>query len=538
MSYKQDEMAFDYDFIIVGSGFGGSVSALRLAEKGYSVCVLERGKRYQDSDFPKNNWDLRRYLWMPLLKCFGIQNLSLFRNILILSGTGVGGGSLVYANTLLQPENDFFTSAHWKDLANWKEELEPYYLVAKRMLGVTVNPQTTAADQVLRECAQDLGREDTFRPAEVGVFFGEPGKKFSDPYFDGSGPDRHGCIFCGGCMIGCRHNAKNTLVKNYLYFAEKLGVTIIPERNVDHLKPLPVGYEVHTTRSTAWFKKSPRTFTAKNVVLAGGVLGTVDLLLKCKYQTRSMPLLSSQLGCHVRTNSEAIVGISQFGKNVTRNFSEGVAITSIFHPDAHTHIEPVRYPKDSNFMRVLAAPMTDGNNPWTRPFRMVWNVLSHPLNSIRIWTAPGRKTSTIMLLVMQTLDSQMRFQLGRNWLTLFRKKMTTFPEKGHRKIPSYIPIANEVGRSFAKRVHGVPMSAINEVLLNIPTTAHILGGCSIGASSETGVVDSNHRVFEYPGLYVCDGSVIPGNLGVNPSLTITAMSERAMSRIPESKNKS
>jgi cholesterol oxidase len=525
----------EYDFIVIGSGFGGSVSALRLAEKGYTVCILERGKRFKDSDFPKTNWNLRRYLWMPKLKFFGIQNISLFRNIMIFSGVGVGGGSLVYANTLLEPGDDFYEAPIWRELGNWKAELKPHYQTAKRMLGVTQNPHLTAIDHILKECAEDLGRQETFRPSDVGVYFGQPGKTVSDPYFGGKGPDRSGCTFCGGCMVGCRFNSKNTLEKNYLYFAEKLGVKIIPERTVTNIRPIESGgYEIDTRSSTSWFNRSPQTFKAKKIVLSGGVLGTLNLLLHCKYVTQTLPHLSQRLGRDVRTNSEAILGVTelQSPKKILRDYSEGVAITSIFHPDNHTHVEPVHYPKGSSFMRLLASPMVDGGSGLPRPLKLVWAILSSPIQLLRLTLHRDWASTSIILLVMQTLDNKMQFKLGRNLYTLFRKKMTTAPEIGQLQVPSYIPIANQIGRAFAKKVGGIPQNAINEVLLDIPTTAHILGGCMIGSSPETGVIDKNHEVFGYPGMYVCDGSVIPANLGVNPSLTITALTERAMSLMP------
>ena len=526
----------EYDFVIVGSGFGGSVSALRLAEKGYSVCVLERGKRFRDEDFPKTNWDTRRFLWLPILKCFGIQKLTLFRNVLILSGAGVGGGSLVYANTLLKPNDDIFTSPSWKSLADWNQELNPHYETAKKMLGVTRNPKLTYVDQVMKDCAKEMGREDTFHLTDVGVFFGEPGKVVPDPYFDGKGPERTGCTHCGGCMVGCRKGAKNTLVKNYLYLAEKLGVKIVPEINVVDLKPIAdgaQGYELIIESSTAWFQKNRSSIKAKKVVLAGGVLGTIDLLLRCKNESKSLSRLSDKLGDGIRTNSETILGVTEPDAPEGHDYTEGVAITSVFHPDDHTHIEPVRYPKGSSFMKLLAAPMTDGGNPWFRPFKFIGVLLLSPIKSFRLLTNFRWANNTVILLVMQSLDNRMRFRLGRSPFTFFRKAMVTSPEPGSEPVPSYIPIGHRVARMFSKKVNGIPQSAINEVLFNIPTTAHILGGCGIGASPAEGVVNPRHEVFGYKNLWVCDGSVIPGNLGVNPSLTITAMSERAMSFVPK-----
>ncbi|MGK5085448.1 GMC family oxidoreductase [Bdellovibrionota bacterium FG-1] len=528
----------EYDYIIIGSGFGGSVSALRLAEKGYKVCVLERGKRYQDSDFAQTNWDVRRFLWMPLLKCFGIQNLSLFKNILVLSGSGVGGGSLVYANTLLEPGKDFFEAPIWKDLADWKAELSPHYAAARQMLGVTPNPRLNFVDETLRDIAVEMGRGDTFKTADVGVFFGESGKTVPDPYFGGKGPERAGCKFCGGCMVGCRHNAKNTLVKNYLYFAEKQGINIISEQQVTDIRPIETaqgvqGYEVQAECSTAWFSKKPRILKARQIIVSAGVLGTLSLLLRCKFVTRSLSRISERLGHDVRTNSEALIGVSELGATEERDYSKGVAISSVFHPDNHTHIEPVRYSHGSDFMRLLAAPMTDGGNRLIRPLKFILTLLSKPVDTIRLLFNRNWAGTTVILLVMQTLDNKMSFKLGRSLFTFFRKKLTTAPEEGSLRVPSYIPIGHQVARAFAKKVGGIPQSALNEVVLSIPTTAHILGGCGIGASPKTGVIDQNHQVFGYPGLYICDGSTIPANLGVNPSLTITALTERAMSRIPK-----
>jgi cholesterol oxidase len=538
---KSHSQAFDFDFLIIGSGFGGSVSALRLSEKGYKVGVLERGKRFGPEDFAQTNWDLRRYLWLPLLRCFGIQNMSLFRNVLILSGAGVGGGSLVYANTLLQPGEEFFDASVWKGLADWRSELLPHYQTARRLLGVTVYPKRTFVDDLLNRVADDLGKGDTFKPAQLGVYFGEAGTTVPDPYFGGEGPARTGCTDCGGCMVGCRIGAKNTLDKNYLWFAERRGAKILPEFNVVDVRPVggvgedgSQGWEVIAEKSTDFpiFRKK-HVFRARNLVLSGGVLGTVNLLLRCKNVTRSLPRLSERLGAVVRTNSEALVGVTELSHDQERDYSRGVAITSIFHPDEHTHIEPVRYSKGSSFMRLLAVPMVDGGHPMLRPFKFVLTLLSQPVRTVRLLLHRKWAESTVVFLVMQTLDNHMSFKLGRNLFTLFRKRMTTHVDASMPQVPSYIPVAHQVARAFAAKVNGVPVSALNEVVLNIPTTAHVLGGCPIGASVETGVVDRDQRVFGYRGMWICDGSVIPANLGVNPSLTITAMSERAMSRIPE-----
>lgn len=527
---------WDADFIIIGSGFGGAVSALRLAEKGYSVIVLERGKRWKDSEFPKSNWNIFRYLWFPLLRCFGIQNIQFFRNIMILSGSGVGGGSLVYASTHPEPGESFYSSPHWKDLADWKTELRPHFQTVKQMLGVTPNPHLTPADETLKSIAQDLGRGSTFQPSEVAIFFGEKGQTVPDPYFQGEGPHRTGCRLCGGCMVGCRFNSKNTLEKNYLYLAEnKYHAQILPEQEVVKIKPIQEGetqekgYEIHTRRSTAWFSKKRRILRAKKVVISGGVLGTIQLLLRNKLDT--LPQLSDQLGLHIRSNSESLLGVTEPWNSPT-DHSKGIAISSLFHADENTHVEPVRYPSGSGFIRLLAVPITEGTHPLLRPLQTLFAALTSPLQSLRLLLNWNWAKSTLILLVMQNIDNRIQFRLGRSLFTFFRKGLVSQKTPDAVTIPAYLPIANEIARRFSKKTNGIPQSALHEAFLNIPTTAHILGGCVIGKDRNTGVIDSNHEVFGYPGLYICDGSTIPANLGVNPSLTIAAMTERAMAKIP------
>lgn len=530
-------MAFDYDFVVIGSGFGGSVSALRLTEKGYKVAVLERGKRYRTSEFARTNWDLRRYLWMPMLRCFGVQSMSLFKNVMILGGTGVGGGSLVYANTLLQPSDAFYKAATWRDLADWKTELAPCYATARKMLGATPNPNVTDVDEKLREVATEMGRASFFHSVDVGVFFGEPGeqgKTVPDPYFDGAGPERAGCKLCGACMVGCNHNAKNTLDKNYLFFAEKNGCEIIPETNVCDIRPIgrgdgAEGYEIHVERSTAWFAKDRRVITAHGVVLSAGVIGTVNLLLRCRDVTASLPALSSQLGESVRTNCETILAVTT--RESDADFSHGIALTSGFYADDVTHVESVRYPKGSSFMKLLAVPMADDGSLLTRPLKMLLAIAAHPIDALRLLCNRRWAEKSVVLLVMQNLDNKMSLLLGRNIFTFFRKRLTTHVAPDQR-VPSFIAIGQTVARALAQKINGVPQNMINEVMLQIPSTAHILGGCGIGSDREHGVIDKNHAVFGYRNMYVCDGSVIPANLGVNPSLTITAMAERALGKIP------
>ncbi len=517
----------DYDFVIIGSGFGGSVSALRLTEKGYRVLVLEKGKSLKAKDFPKTNWNLKRWMWMPLLRFFGFFKLTFFRHVTILSGVGVGGGSLVYANTLPVPKDTFFKAESWAHLADWKNELRDYYQTALRMLGAARNPRLETGDLALQQLAREIGREDRFEAADVAVFFGDPEKKTPDPYFNGQGPERSGCTFCGGCMTGCRYDGKNTLDKNYLYLAQKKGARIQAESEVYDVRPLndkggKDGYRIFWKRSTAYFKKKG-SVTCRGVVFAGGVLGTVPLLLKLKQS--SLPELSDAVGRHIRTNSESLIGITTFDKNTS--FCDGVAIGSILHTDDHSHLEPVRYASGSGFWRVLLAPMVYGNNVLIRLLRMAGDIIRHPIQNAKVFFVWDFARRTQILLFMQTLSSTLRFRLG--WFGM-RSSM----EQG--KAPSaFIPEAQQLARKYARIVNGKPITLITETLMGIPTTAHILGGCVMGRDRSEGVIDKDQRVFGYENMYVCDGSAISANPGVNPSLTITALSERTMSKIPEKK---
>jgi cholesterol oxidase len=519
-----------YDVLVVGSGFGGSVAALRMAEKGFRVAVLEAGKRYRTEDFPKTNWDVRKSLWMPRLFCHGTLRLTLLKDVLVGSGCGVGGGSLVYANTLPTPRASVFKHPDWPRGTDWHRELAPHYATAKRMLGSTVNPHLTKADEVMKACAEEIGRGDTFHATEVAVFFGEPGRTVHDPYFGGAGPDRAGCIFCGACMVGCRHNAKNTLDKNYLFLAEKLGAEVFPETQVDRIERTADGYRLTAFRSTSIFKRPRSEWTAPAVILAAGVLGTVDLLLKAK-EKRWLKGLPLAVAKKVRTNSETIVGATSRSNQV--DFTDGVAITSSIYPDDVTHIEPVRYPRGSDLIGLLAKPLTDGGGRIPRPLKFLATCVTHPADFARSLVPRRWAQRTILLLVMQVTDNHLELVRRRRWIWPFSRRLSSAnPKGGAKRNPSYIPIANEMARRVARKIGGWPASSVNEVLFDIPSTAHILGGACIGSDPDTAVCDDKNQVFGQPGLYVVDGSAIPVNLGVNPSLTITALAEHAMSHIP------
>jgi cholesterol oxidase len=530
-----------FDFVVIGSGFGGSVAALRLAEKGYRTLVLERGRRFHDEDYPQTNWNLRKFLWIPALRCFGIMQFTLLKGFMIMHSSGVGGGSLLYANVLMRPDERLFDAPAWRDLADWRTILPPHYDTASRMLGVTTNPRLWPADEIIRDIAAEMGQAATFRPTEVGVFFGEPGREgetVPDPYFDGAGPPRAGCIHCGGCMVGCRYNAKNTLVKNYLHLAERLGVEVRAEAEVRNIRPLRPGqrdgarYEVVYRRTTAWLPGSTRRMRTRQVVLSAGVLGTLGLLFRCRDVTRTLPDLSPQLGELVRTNSEALLGITS--RDDAIDHSEGIAITSVFRPDAVTQIEPVRYSKGSGMIRLIATPMIRQKARDSLLGRLLQTLsaeLRHPRDFLRTRLLPGWALRTTILLVMQTEDNLMRLGLGRHLLTRFRRGLVSQPDD-EKTIQVQLPVAEAVTQQFAARTNGIPQVPIHENLLNIPTTAHILGGCRFGRTPDEGVIDLHCAVFNYPGLYVVDGSIMPANPGINPSLTITALAEYAMSHIP------
>lgn len=524
---------FDYDWLVVGSGFGGSVSALRLSEKGYSVGVLECGRRYADHEFAKSTWDVRRYYWMPRLGMKGILRMSLFKDVLVVSGCGVGGGSLGYANTLYVPPKTFFRDPQWEGLADWETELAPHYDEAQRMLGVTTYDRDDPAGLLLRDFGESIGVGDSYRRTPVGVFLGEPGRTVADPYFGGEGPERTGCRRCGRCMVGCPHGAKNTLVKNYLWFAEKLGARVMPERTVVDIRPLgrgdgSDGYAVTSERSGAWLRKRRRTQTARGVVLAAGALGTNLLLQRCRLGG-SLPAVSARLGELVRTNSEAILAVT--APDGAPGFDDGVAIGSSIYPDESTHIEPVIYGRAGDSMSGLFTLLVGGGSRVTRPLRLLAQMLRHPGRFARSLSPRGWSRRSFTVLVMQTLDNAIALRPRRARRSGRVTRLQT-EQDATKPNPTFIPIANEATAWMADRVGGLAQSSIFEAFGNIPSTAHILGGAVIAPDAERGVVDARQRVFGYENLMVCDGAAVPANPGVNPSLTITALAERAMSHVP------
>jgi cholesterol oxidase len=513
-----------YDFIVIGSGFGGSVAGLRLAEKGYKVLILEQGKRYDPKDFPKTNWNLRKYLWVPALRFFGFQKLSFYSTASILSGTGVGGGSLVYANTLYIPPDDFFNNLSWHRFGEWKKILESFYDRASFMLGRKKYSKLNIEDLLLEEVSKEMNAHDTFETVYVGVNI-DGTEQETDPYFNGLGPLRKGCTECAGCMVGCRENAKNTLDMNYLWFAEKSGAEILSETKAEKITFSDNLYNVETSRVTSFFPRRKKVFSAKGIVVAAGALGTLELLLKQKYKYNTLPLLSDKLGHELRTNAETLCAVS----GAFKKLNNGLAITSVFSPDPHTHVEVVKYPDNSNAMKwFFGLSVAGADTSVKRTWMLLMKTITHPWQFLKTVNNFSWSTRTVIFLVMQTIDNAMKM-VWRNTILGGRMKIDN---SGHKRVPAFIPIGQEVMERYARKVTGVPQNILLEVFFDRPTTAHILGGCPMSETSETGVVDKNLKVHGYPHFYITDGSVIQGNIGVNPSLTITAMAEYCMSLIP------
>ena len=515
----------EYDYVIIGSGFGGSVSALRLSEKGYKVLVIEKGKWFGEKDFPKTNWNLKKWMWFPKLGFHGIFKMTFLNHVTVLSGVGVGGGSLTYANTLPIPKEDFFKTGSWSALNSWQEVLSPFYKTAHKMLGAAINPKLHDADLLIKEIAKDLGKEKDFEAAKVAVFFGEPGKTVKDPYFGGKGPDRKGCIHCGACMTGCRYNAKNTLDKNYLFLAQQLGAKIIAEKEVFNVEEIDKrdtskGYLVSYKSSVG--RKKKETVRTKGVVFSGGVMGTIPLLLKLK--ETSLPNLSNFVGKDIRTNNESLLSITS-AKNEDKDYSKGISIGSILHTDKNTHIEPVRYAKGSSFFKFMTLPTVKGKYGIFRILGILGVLITKPFYILKTFFTSKYAEKTAILLFMQTLDSTLQIKRGRF------TKMRTVAKNGE-KPNAFIPEAITFGDKVGEKIKGIPYSSFTDVLLGTTTTAHILGGSVMGPDIKSGVIDKDCNVFGYKNMMICDGSMISANPGVNPSLSITAISEYAMSKIP------
>ncbi len=524
--------AFDFDWLVIGSGFGGSVSALRLAEKGYRVGVIERGRRYRDEDLPKSAWQFRKYLWSPALGLRGIMRMRLFRHVFTPNQIAVGGGSVVYGGVLYRAKPAFFEDTQWCALGNWNELLRPHYDTAERMLGVSAVPFNSPGQQLARDMARHFGAEETFSRSSCGIFFGEPGKTVKDPYFGGEGPDRTGCTRCGACMVGCRIGAVNSLTKNYLWFAEKRGVRILAEREVVDVAPLGApdgsdGYSVTTLRSGSFFRRGKQVHTARGVVVAGGSLGTNELLATCKHGG-SLPRLSDRLGTLLRTNSESVLTVRLPKDQGTWN---DVTASSSVHVTADTHIEFLTYGRRADFLSLLYTVLVGEGSRLTRPLKWLGRIVLHPVQWLKTLWPVGWSRRTVMLLVMQTLDNAIELRAKKRWFGAGYRVVTA--QNHDKPNPTYIEVGNQAAQWLARHTGGIAQSNVLEALANIPTTAHVLGGAVIGADAARGVIDRNLRAFGYQNLLVCDGAAIPANPGVNPALTITALAEYAMSQIPK-----
>jgi cholesterol oxidase len=515
-------MAFDYDYLVVGSGFGGSVSALRLAEKGWNVGVVEQGRRIAQEEIKAGKRSLFRLLWIPGLGMRGYFTQRALRHLMVVGGVGVGGGSLVWGAVMLEPKLEFYRDPKLSGLGvDWESELAPHFVTASRMLGVATNPRQTRQDDILRATAEQLGVPDTFSAVPSAVFFGKPDDDPQDPYFGGEGPERRPCSYCGGCLTGCEFGSKNSLDFNYLWWAEKRGAKILSGRKADRVEPMNGGgYRV--TLVSPGTGRTIETLTTRNLVASAGVLGTLELLYSNRDRHRSLPNISATLGQVVRTNSEAITAVLHpSGEDMT----DGTAISSAFHPDKNTHITQNRFDRGYRFMRYLMVPMVDDPHPTRRALKTLLKVALSPALMLRnLFTRNWEKQITVFT-VMQDHDNHIRIQYKRKWWRMFSHVLVSQSSPGN-ELPSYMAVANRATRAYAKISGGSPMSTLSESLLGMSTTAHILSGCPMGTSTEDSVIDTNHEVHGHPGLFVVDGASIPANIGVNPSLTITAMAER------------
>ncbi|MCP3953566.1 MAG: GMC family oxidoreductase [Desulfobacterales bacterium] len=519
-----------YDYAVIGSGFGGSVAALRLGEKGYKVAVIEQGGWVTAADMEEANSNVRYLNWLPAMGMSGYCTQSFFRHVAIVGATAVGGGSIVYAAVLLKPKDAFYGDPAWSNLGiNWKEDLAPHYETAARMLGVVDNPHDDIQDDYLRETARQMGAAATYGPTPNGIYFGAPQVRQGDPFFNGSGPSRVGCHLCGRCLTGCPHGSKNSLDRNYLYLAQRLGVDILPHRKVTGIVSLEDGgYQLNLRHPLKRMRKYP-DLKAHKVIVAAGVLGTLELLFRCRDVTRTLPRISAQLGQVVRTNSEAVVGVLARDEEV--DLTRGTTISSHFYPDEHTHITQNRFPRGYSFMRWFTGPLVDHPHPGVRSLKALAKIFLNPLRMYRLWFKKNWYQRVTILTVMQHLDNRIAFEYCRRPWTLFKRGLKSVAVQG-KSAPTNLPVANRAAAMVAKISGGEPLSVITESVGNISMTAHILGGCHMGNSAKEGVIDTSHQVFGYPGLYVVNGASVSANIGANPSLTIAAMAERAMSLIP------